>query len=496
MEKHAWKEDTGSREKLLFDTGWHAGGADTQSADTSPKLSAHGVVSSALPSALDHKIDKDKAVFHPATSTCEPKARDGEGPSEGGPIFTHEDLQGVGYMADPPASEKTEEVDLQKILGQFLTVLNLTDRETGSWPHSAWVEPPNYMLDLFNHFANDHSTVPSGNIVRSFTSEESSLLSGSRRGVTTHTLLFNVSIPHREHVVTAQLRLYVLIKHGHRYYNTMGHKVTVLEVQRGRGEAGGEKTIKEVLVNQQVIGGKSGWESFDLSSAVKRWRKSHYTAHLLEVHIQSVRSEGQVNGNVVDGESQADFEIDWSPEGKHSPVIIVFSDDQSKDLHEDKREHKDIYVHDATPRGGVRAGKKNVRDKEQDYDTSAPAHPKPTYDRTSRIRRSADSNYCRKISLYIEFKDIGWDTWIVAPSGYQANVCKGLCSIPLTKDVTPTKHAIVQTLFSLKSPQNVSPACCVPTKLDPISLLYKDDSGIITYKHKYEEMVVAECGCR
>uniref|UniRef100_A0AAY4BKI8 TGF-beta family profile domain-containing protein n=1 Tax=Denticeps clupeoides TaxID=299321 RepID=A0AAY4BKI8_9TELE len=348
------------------------------------------------------------------------------------------------------------EVDLQKILGQFLTVLNLTDRETGSWPHSAWVEPPNYMLDLFNHFANDHSTVPSGNIV------QSSLLSGSRRGVTTHTLLFNVSIPHREHVVTAQLRLYVLIKHGHRYYNTMGHKVTVLEVQRGRGEAGGEKTIKEVLVNQQVIGGKSGWESFDLSSAVKRWRKSHYTAHLLEVHIQS-----------------ADFEIDWSPEGKHSPVIIVFSDDQSKDLHEDKREHKDIYVHD-----------------EQDYDTSAPAHPKPTYDRTSRIRRSADSNYCRKISLYIEFKDIGWDTWIVAPSGYQANVCKGLCSIPLTKDVTPTKHAIVQTLFSLKSPQNVSPACCVPTKLDPISLLYKDDSGIITYKHKYEEMVVAECGCR
>ncbi|CAJ0968722.1 unnamed protein product [Ranitomeya imitator] len=111
------------------------------------------------------------------------------------------------------------------------------------------------------------------------------------------------------------------------------------------------------------------------------------------------------------------------------------------------------------------------------------------YDASSRIRRNAKGNACRKTSLYINFKEIGWDSWIIAPAGYEAYECRGVCSYPLTENVTPTKHAIVQTLVHMKNSQKASKACCVATKLDPISILYLD-AGVVTYKFKYEGMVV------
>lgn len=45
-------------------------------------------------------------------------------------------------------------------------------------------------------------------------------------------------------------------------------------------------------------------------------------------------------------------------------------------------------------------------------------------------------------------------------------------------------------------PKQISRACCVPTKLSSISVLYIDDDGVVTYKYDYEDMVVSECGCR
>lgn len=51
-------------------------------------------------------------------------------------------------------------------------------------------------------------------------------------------------------------------------------------------------------------------------------------------------------------------------------------------------------------------------------------------------------------------------------------------------------------LLNSAYPSDYSRPCCVPTKLDPISILYIDEQGVPTYKYKYDGMVVAECGCR
>ncbi|KAG8237723.1 hypothetical protein J437_LFUL017025, partial [Ladona fulva] len=76
-------------------------------------------------------------------------------------------------------------------------------------------------------------------------------------------------------------------------------------------------------------------------------------------------------------------------------------------------------------------------------------------------------------------------------SAYQ---CIGKCFFPLSEHLTPSKHAILQTLLHSTSPKKVPRACCVPTRLEPISVLYLDKNGVLTYDFSYEDMVVAECG--
>ena len=78
----------------------------------------------------------------------------------------------------------------------------------------------------------------------------------------------------------------------------------------------------------------------------------------------------------------------------------------------------------------------------------------------------------------------------------QAYECTGRCYFPLSDHLTPTKHAIIQSLLHMTYPKRISKVCCIPTKLDPISILYIDDKGVVTYKYKYDGMVVRECGCR
>lgn len=347
-----------------------------------------------------------------------------------------------------------------------------------------------------------------------------------------HPLLFNVSVPHHERITAAELRLYTLVQTDRRLYAGVDRKVTVYELEqregddnmtdedtvRGDGFRGGRERQTGLLelASRQVYGTDNGWETFDLTAAVQRWRKSEYgTTHRLEVHIASLAAEDTGQGGAESqgdsGTSDGDMQINTSPEEKHKPLLIVFSDDQSSDHRDDKRELNEMIDHETSDmvlQENLGLGLNGLwgemgRDREEEEGIEEPdeealiqMRSNFIYDTTSRIRRNAKGNLCKKQSLFVEFKDIGWDSWILAPTGYDAFECSGACTYPLTKHVTPTKHAIVQTLVNINSPQKAAQACCVPTKLDPISLLYLDDTGVVTYKYKFEGMVVAECGCR
>nr|UYS55111.1 bone morphogenetic protein 10a [Rachycentron canadum] len=438
---------------------------------------------------------------------------------------------GHGGVVDPSLLEQDSNMDMQSLLEslkeQFLRTFNLSGLGPPQSPWSTREEPPEYMMELYNRFANDHSAMPSANIIRSFKNEDSSPSVVGVGGVRRHPLLFNVSVPNHERITAAELRLYTLVQIDRHLFAGIDRKVTIYELElhdldgnmtgentvRGDGFRGGGGRIEMVeLASRQVYGTDNGWEAFDLTAAVQRWRESyHGTTHRLEVHIASMAND-HVQGVTEDNKDRdppkGDMKIDTSPEEKHKPLLIVFSDDQSSDHRDDKRELNEMIDHETsnmvlqndlgTSLWGELGMDREEGDGEAEPDEEDLIQMRSNfiYDTASRIRRNVKGNHCKKQSLYVEFKDIGWDSWILAPSSYDAFECTGICSFPLTKHVTPTKHAIVQTLVNINSPQKAAQACCVPTKLDPISLLYLDDTGVVTYKHKFEGMVVAECGCR
>uniref|UniRef100_G1TN84 Growth differentiation factor 7 n=1 Tax=Oryctolagus cuniculus TaxID=9986 RepID=G1TN84_RABIT len=102
---------------------------------------------------------------------------------------------------------------------------------------------------------------------------------------------------------------------------------------------------------------------------------------------------------------------------------------------------------------------------------------------------------CSRKPLHVDFKELGWDDWIIAPLDYEAYRCEGVCDFPLRSHLEPTNHAIIQTLLNSMAPDAAPASCCVPARLSPISILYIDAANNVVYK-QYEDMVVEACGCR
>ncbi|KAM5227461.1 bone morphogenetic protein 10 [Ctenodactylus gundi] len=370
---------------------------------------------------------------------------------------------------------------LQSMKDEFLKTLNLSDIPMQD---SAKVDPPEYMLELYNKFTTDRTSMPSANIIRSFKNEDLFFQPVSFNGLRKYPLLFNVSIPHHEEVIMAELRLYTLVRRDRIIYDGVDRKITIFEVLENEGDNASERNML-VLASGEIYGTNSEWETFDVTDAIRRWQKSGSSTHQLEVHIENRHEQ-------VEDIGRGQLEIDISGQNKHGPLLVVFSDYQSNDK-EQKEELNEMISHEQLS---------EADNMEMDGFSSRPGEEallqmrsNIIYDSTARIRRNTKGNYCRRTRLYVDFKEIGWDSWIIAPTGYEAYECRGVCNYPLPQHLTPTKHAIIQSLVHFKNSQKASKACCVPTKLDPISILYLD-KGIVTYKFKYEGMAVSECGCR
>ncbi|XP_011486947.1 inhibin beta A chain [Oryzias latipes] len=105
---------------------------------------------------------------------------------------------------------------------------------------------------------------------------------------------------------------------------------------------------------------------------------------------------------------------------------------------------------------------------------------------------------CCKKQFYVNFKDIAWADWIIAPSGYHANYCEGDCpshaaSLPGS---SLSFHSTVISHYRMKenSPFQSLKSCCTPTKLRAMSMLYYDEKQRIV-KKDIPNMIVEECGC-
>ncbi|XP_068998355.1 inhibin subunit beta Ab [Embiotoca jacksoni] len=119
-----------------------------------------------------------------------------------------------------------------------------------------------------------------------------------------------------------------------------------------------------------------------------------------------------------------------------------------------------------------------------------------------RVKRGLECDgkirLCCKRQFYVNFKDIGWSDWIIAPSGYHANYCEGDCPNHMASlgSSSLSFHSTVINHYRMRgySPfQNIK-SCCVPTRLRAMSMLYYNEEQKII-KKDIQNMIVEECGC-
>lgn len=90
--------------------------------------------------------------------------------------------------------------------------------------------------------------------------------------------------------------------------------------------------------------------------------------------------------------------------------------------------------------------------------------------------------------FYVSFRNLGWENWIVAPSGYFSNYCRGKCAL----ENGSYRQSNYQRFFS--NFDNNFEKCCAPVKFSKMSLIYYGDDGELV-KRDLEKMVVEECAC-
>lgn len=119
-----------------------------------------------------------------------------------------------------------------------------------------------------------------------------------------------------------------------------------------------------------------------------------------------------------------------------------------------------------------------------------------------RVKRGLECDgkmhVCCQRQFYVNFRDIGWNDWIIAPAGYHANYCEGDCPNHMASisGSSLSFHSAVINHYRMRgySPfQNIK-SCCVPTRLRAMSMLYYNEEQKII-KKDIQNMVVEECGC-
>lgn len=233
----------------------------------------------------------------------------------------------------------------------------------------------------------------------------------------------------------------------------------------------------------------SKWEVFDILKVFKGFRnQQNQHSQQLCFELEALEHRG---GRPMDLRS-----LGFARPGrtnKEKAFFLAFGKSKKRDLFYNEikarsgHDNKTVYEYLFTQRRMRRApAARGPKKPPQGAPQSLPQH---------QVVKTQTRPRCNRRRLHVNFKEMGWDDWIIAPLEYEAFHCDGACDFPIRSHLEPTNHAIIQTLMNSMDPDSTPPTCCVPTRLSPISILYIDSANNVVYK-QYEDMVVESCGCR
>ncbi|XP_044146487.1 bone morphogenetic protein 2 [Bufo gargarizans] len=325
---------------------------------------------------------------------------------------------------------------------------------------------PHYMLELYHlhsaQLADNQDKPPmdyqkeraasQANTVRSFHHEDSLEDLPESGEKTVQRFFFNLtSIPNEELITSAELRIFrEEVQESFEKNSSKALRINIYDIIKPVA-ASSRGPVTRLLDTRLIHHNVSRWESFDVTPAIIRWIAHRQPNHGFVVEVTQLDYEKNVpKRHVRISRSLLPDKKHWS---QIRPLLVTYGHDgKGHPLH--KRE------------------KRQARQRQR-----------------KRLKSS-----CRRHPLYVDFSDVGWNDWIVAPPGYHAFYCHGECPFPLADHFNSTNHAIVQTLVNSVN-SNIPKACCVPTELSAISMLYLDENEKVVLKN-YQDMVVEGCGCR
>ncbi|XP_045212946.1 bone morphogenetic protein 10-like [Mercenaria mercenaria] len=346
---------------------------------------------------------------------------------------------------------------------------------------------PEYMLELYDKLSKGSPASHTSNIIRSFknipqSDRNSTETPKNFRNYRVHSLLFDISaLELSESINSAELRLFTLITRDQRSYMGVNRVVSIYKLIDSGPTAGIDQIKYKLITSKYIYGVENAWESFDVTETLKMSLQQGLRIERFEIRIQTLFMD---SGN-------DNMDINANPNDMKQPILVVYSNDNSI-VHEHNIERHELLLHELGSSASSKTSTHTGGDLSSMYNYNGQG---VGHSRSKRSKGSAKP-VCRRRPLFVNFEDIGWHTWIIAPRGFQAYQCAGKCTFPLNDHLSPSKHAIIQTLLHTIHPKRAARSCCVPTKLDPISILYIDEQGVVTYKYRYDGMVVAECGCQ
>ncbi|KAJ7987662.1 hypothetical protein DPEC_G00328800, partial [Dallia pectoralis] len=327
-------------------------------------------------------------------------------------------------------------------------------------PQNAPVPPrrkaPRFMVDLFNAVADStgistDTETSEANVVRSF--EDRGNIGGRFH-------FFNLSSFGRdERMVKAEFRWFrqkQLLSFG-KTYGPHFYKVDLYEVMDSRVKPWRANLITSRLLPLYT----QGWEVFNVTQTVSRWIHSGRERYgiLAVVTLQS----GKWVESIVPSADEMREE---------NAYLVLFSDDRrgpttNRSIAQGHVGPKSPEMPaKVSPREGVVSRRERAAPGYHPPGYNTPGYHPPGYQR---------SPSCQRVPLFVDFEEIGWAGWIISPRGYNAYHCKGSCPFPLGESLRATNHATVQSIMhALKLSDDVDTPCCVPDKLQSISLLYFD----------------------
>ncbi|XP_043219973.1 bone morphogenetic protein 7-like [Amphibalanus amphitrite] len=405
----------------------------------------------------------------------------------------HSPIYVDNHKGQTVAGEEISDVDRAEIQEDLLLLLGLHRR-----PRPAFQEvqssAPQFLMDIYNSMVDDEDTgdlkldpegvgsawkdfnittvdkqvIDESDLIMSFINHGSKLFKELELP-RSQLLWFDLTeVPMDENQLDTSLRVYQGYAED-ALFDYQSVTLRIFQLIGGEGETRPDDIQLKEVGARVLEPGYVGWLTFNVSSAADLWRMFPHSNLGLFMEVTSEGGEQLVPGQVG--------LVDAYGEQARQPFMTAFFKQQQL-----KRPLPRLSRFKRSP-NGKRGKKKRNRSNSQTSSSSLKDY----------IQKQ-EFSVCQKRNLYVSFRDLGWQDWIIAPDGYAAFFCMGICSFPINSQMNATNHAIVQTLTHLLEPFLYPKPSCAPTKLNSISVLYFDDKQNVNLR-KYSKMVATSCGC-